>query len=89
VSLQPIPTTAKAVDKDGNLVPAYQAWFSSIQYWLSPVGSNGTTALRPINTAPTRFLYIGQTYFDTTLGKPIFVKSLNPTVWVDATGGVV
>jgi hypothetical protein len=28
-------------------------------------------------------------YFDTTLALPVFVKSLNPTVWVNAAGAIV
>jgi hypothetical protein len=37
---------------------------------------------------PTTNLAIGMTIFDTTLNKPIWLKSLTPT-WVDATGGTV
>jgi hypothetical protein len=45
---------------------------------------SGTTAQRvPVPSS------IGFQYFDTTLGKPIWVKSLNPTVWVDAMGTTV
>ena len=42
--------------------------------------SSGTTAQRPSAS------YIGQPYFDTTLGYQINAKSLAPTVWVNATG---
>lgn len=44
---------------------------------------SGATGLRP---APT---YIGQMYFDTTLGKPVYAKVLSPAQWVDSTGAVV
>jgi len=44
----------------------------------------GATASRP-----TKAPYVGWQYFDTTLGKPIFVKTLSPVAWVDATGVVV
>lgn len=30
--------------------------------------------------------YVGQAYFDTDLGKPIWCSSLDPVTWVDATG---
>jgi hypothetical protein len=89
MSLAPIPTTLQIVDKGGALERSYQAWLASIQYYLAPVGTNGTTANRPVNASPQRPLYVGQSYFDSTLGKPIWVKSLNPTVWVDAAGTVV
>lgn len=41
----------------------------------------GPTGSRPANAK------IGQMYFDTTLGKPVWKK--NDTQWVDATGTVV
>lgn len=47
----------------------------------TPVG--GATGSRPANPA------IYSTYFDTTLGQPIFVKSLAPVVWVNAAGVTV
>lgn len=43
--------------------------------------ANGTTANRPSNPA------VGTTYFDTTLGKPVWYKG--SSVWVDATGATV
>jgi hypothetical protein len=43
------------------------------------VNAAGTTAARP-TTAP-----VGYSYFDTTLGKPVFLKT-TPSTWVDSTG---
>lgn len=43
------------------------------------VTGSGTTTQRPTNTS-----WVGKPYFDTTLGKPIWMKTA--TVWVDATG---
>jgi hypothetical protein len=43
----------------------------------------GTTAQRP-----TTGVYVGQMYFDTTKGFPIFIKSINPIVWVNGAGTV-
>lgn len=42
-----------------------------------------TTAQRPANPP------IGFHLFDTTIGQPIWCKSLNPTVWVNGAGTVV
>jgi hypothetical protein len=67
------------------IAPAWRAWISQLFGVVQALGTNGTTALRPVAT-PTVPLYVGQSYFDATLGKPIWIKSLNPTVWVDATG---
>lgn len=86
--INPVPTSPQIVDKQGILVPIYQAFIASIYNWLSPVGQSGTTAQRPVPGSNT-FMYIGRSYFDTTLGIPIWVKSLNPTVWINAAGGVV
>jgi hypothetical protein len=44
---------------------------------------SGTTAQRPTPRG------ISQLYFDTTLGKPIWVKQVSPAIWVDATGTTV
>jgi len=42
---------------------------------------SGTTAARPSPPA-----FVGQAYFDTTLGFTVWAKQLLPTVWVDAAG---
>ncbi len=38
---------------------------------------------------PTTGIVIGQHIYDTTLGKPIWLHSLVPIVWHDATGAAV
>ncbi|WP_179139676.1 BppU family phage baseplate upper protein [Bacillus sp. CDB3] len=50
--------------------------------WLRVGGGTGTTAQRP-NSA-----YVGYMYFDTTLGKAIWLKT-TPSTWVDASGTTV
>jgi hypothetical protein len=47
----------------------------------SALTQSGTTAQRP-----TSLLWVGRTYFDTTLGYPVWLLSTGPDVWVDATG---
>jgi len=47
--------------------------------------ASGTTANRPVSSAQSR-LAIGQFYFDTTLGYPIW---WNGTVWKNASGTTV
>ena len=70
----------------------YHDWFQ-LSSWLSqqafPVIQAGhqanTTALRPVNG-----LWVGRIFFDTTLNKPVWVKTVGaPAVWVDATGAAV
>lgn len=51
--------------------------------WRNARPDSGFSSNRP---AP---LFVGQSYFDTTLGKPLWCKTLDPVVWVDATGTAV
>lgn len=62
--------------------------------WLHPdctahwVKYSGTTSQRPTWNSGIK---IGFYYFDTDLGKPVWVKSINGNIvtWVDATGATV
>lgn len=49
--------------------------------------STGTTAER--QSIVTTDLTVGEPYFDTTLSKILYVKSISPTVWVDSAGTIV
>jgi hypothetical protein len=62
---------------------ALRLYFNQIDSFAQNINVpfNGTTANRP-----TQNLQIGQFYFDTTLGYPIWYDG---TDWVDATGTVV
>lgn len=83
--LNSVPNDVIVDTKNGfRLTDPWRGWFAKLFFVVSPLGDNGTTALRP-----TKNLYIGRGYLDLTLGKPIWVKSLNPTVWIDATGATV
>jgi len=86
MSLSPLPTDRRIDrDKKVELDPAWLSWFNSIQFWLFPNGQYGTTSARP-----TKNLYIGRMYLDTTLTKPIWVSAVSPSVvWIDATGAIV
>lgn len=42
--------------------------------------SSGPTTNRPVPS------FIGQTYFDTTLGYPVWASQILPSIWVDAAG---
>ena len=56
-------------------------WLSQTSAFISSLTAKGTTADRP-----TKRLFIGKTYFDTTLGIPVWYDGTN---WVDATGATV
>ena len=63
----------------GGLTASWNLWLSDLLKTVNEMQATGTTAQRP-NPAP----FIGFTYFDTTLGKPIW--AVTTTTWVDATG---
>jgi hypothetical protein len=88
MSLGPVPLQLDITAKGGATNSPWVAWLESLYRVVAPLGTNGTTAQRPIGTQQLP-LYIGQPYFDSTLGYPVFVKSLNPTVWVNGAGAVV
>lgn len=46
-------------------------------------GTSGPTVNRPVPT------FVGQPYFDTTLGFMVWAKQLSPSLWVDAAGVVL
>lgn len=56
-------------------------WFDRIHTICAAAQQAGETADRPVSR-----LWIGRCYFDETLGKPVWVKSVKPVVWVDASG---
>jgi len=62
--------------------PAWAGWFSTVQKILFATSSSGPTTARP-----TANLYVGQFWFDTTLGLPVWVKTTGASpVWVNASG---
>jgi len=62
-----------------------QEWLTLIWLSANALQESGTTAQRP-----TVRLWVGRPYFDTTLGQPIWVSAVSPSVvWVDATGSTV
>lgn len=71
-------------DREGRMHPSWAGWFTSAHQILQDTSASGPTTARPINA-----LYVGKPFFDTTLGAPIHVKSVGPTVWVNGIGTVV
>lgn len=69
----------------GSTMPvSWASWIGKIRIYAGSLSDHGTTAQRP-----TAFLFIGRRYIDETLGKPIWVLTVTPTVWIDATGASV
>jgi len=64
-----------AIQGAANLVEAvWQQWFDRVQEIISANTSSGPTAGRP-----TQNLFVGQQYFDTDLGKPVY---WNGSTWI-------
>lgn len=78
------PSNSPVVDGRQMVTTPWNQVFSRWQSILSAIQQSGTTANRP-----TAGLWIGRQYFDTTLNKPVYLKSLRPSVWVDGAGTVV
>ena len=62
------------------LTGGWQHFMSDVSSFLQSLTSSGATVDRP-----TKFLFTGKTFFDTTLGKPIWY---NGTIWVLSDGTV-
>jgi hypothetical protein len=68
-------------DIPDNKNPGWIGWLKGLREAAFSVTQSGTTANRP-----TAFLWVGRRYWDTDLGIPIWLASVNPSAWVDATG---
>jgi hypothetical protein len=66
------------------VVEGWRNFFQAVYSICTALTTSGTTAKRP-----TSGLWIGRTYFDTTLGIPIWLKSTSPTVWCNSAGAAV
>lgn len=78
------PSNNNIANNDGGVT---LPWLQAFQRWHTVIASeqqSGTTAQRPI-----KGLWVGRRYFDTTLGYPVYLKSVNPSVWVNGAGTVV
>ena len=73
-----------AVDSGGSFTPVWIAFFQRVLSVVNAGQQSGATADRP-----TTGLWIGRRYYDETLSKPVYVRSVRPTVWKDAMGTTV
>jgi len=74
-----LPANTAVVDQTQNLTAPWSMFFINLMATLTKLNSSaqaGTTAQRP-----TLNLFVGMQYYDTTLGAPIVIVSLSPTVW--------
>jgi hypothetical protein len=77
------PSNSAVVGDDKMATQPWALVFSRWHAIITSMAQSGTTADRPVAG-----LWIGRRYFDTTLGKPVYLKSIRPNVWVDGIGAV-
>ena len=75
------PPQTPVIAADGNNDQAWTTFFSNAFTILTSVSQSGTTADRPV-----KLLWVGRTYFDTTINRPIWYSGTN---WIKADGVVV
>lgn len=79
-------------DEEGRIVsitPSMEAaqFFHAVQNIVFNLSRSGPTASRPMSDLENR--YIGEPFFDTSLGLPVFLKVASTTnTWVKADGTV-
>ena len=73
--------------QSGKVAQDWAAFFHVLQQTAFAITLSGPTASRPTSSLDGR--WIGMPYLDTTLGKPIWLQSVSPDVWIDATGAAV
>ena len=79
-----LPSNTAVISDDGQTNRQWLQRFDRVHSIASAQQQSGPTASRP-----TSRLWVGRQYFDTTLGLPVFVKSVKPTVWVNGAGTAV
>jgi hypothetical protein len=74
MSLPKAPFQSQIADAIGRAETVWVQWFDRVQETISANTSSGPTSGRP-----TQNLFVGQQYFDTTLGKPVY---WNGSTWI-------
>lgn len=78
------PTNRQLLTADGNIDRDWYLFFSYLGNTLEQITRSGTSAQRP-----TERVFIGMPFYDITLNKDIYVRSVSPIVWRDSTGTAV
>lgn len=80
------PFTVQTDDERQSLTQEAAAFLSALQSISFYSTRNGPTASRPTGSSDR---WIGMPYFDTSLGKPVFLKIASTNIWVDGSGAAV
>lgn len=76
--IDPPPNRGKVVNATGEPNNLFASFFTQVFTLCKDISTSGTSANRP-----QKNMYIGKTYFDTTIGKPIWWDG---SIWVLADG---
>ena len=78
-----VPPTRLPMAVEGELPSEWVKWLTQLEEIVNSAQGTGATSQRP-GLAP----YVGYPFFDTTLGKPIWAKTVGATStsWVFADG---
>lgn len=76
MSFEQPPFLSTMVNSASKVMPAWVQWFGRVQAILGALTASGPTEGRP-----TTGLYVGQSYFDTTVGKPVFWDGESWVTW--------
>lgn len=78
---------SQLTDAQGHPTNDGLTFLHSVQQITWGLSRTGPTTSRPTSKVDGR--WIGMPYYDSTLGKPVFLHSVNPDVWHDGAGNVV
>ena len=80
------PFSTQTDEGQHSLSPEAASFLHAVQQVIFYSTRSGGTASRPTGTTQR---WIGMPYFDTTLGKTVYLKIASTNVWVDGSGAVV
>lgn len=78
------PSNTQLVGEDNKITSEWGFIFGIWHTTIMSLRQSGITADRP-----TKTLWIGRRYYDTTLNKPVYLRAVKPNVWRDAMGAIV
>lgn len=78
------PSIHPVQDKNGQITVPWKAFMDQVFYICQGISSSG-----PSNQRPTKLLYVGRSFFDTDLGKPIWIRQVSPVIWVTSDGNPI
>lgn len=79
-----VPTSLQEIiDQDGKVKQEWATFFHALQQTSHNGTRSGPTASRPTDRT---LRWVGMPYFDTDLGKSVYLKIASSNTWVDGSG---